>query len=433
MYNELIDKALALHKDSKFDEAEKIYQRLLNRSSFNEDLLFLLSDLYMRREWNGLAVNLLSNLLQNNPKNANAWCNLGTAFRKENNYDLAKSAWQKAIETGGETVEVCSNFAGLYADRSMPQQAIEWCDKALKLDGNSVHAKWQKSLALLSLKQWAEGWKLYSHRQQLDGWDSRKSIDVPLWDGKPVRHLYIHGEQGVGDEIMFAAYLNRVKAEKVTIEVHEKVAPIIRLTWPHFNVVTEETPGDYDAKVPMGSLAAMFSCDGNAYLKPDPARVAYYRRKLAGVGPGPHIAIAWVGGTKVTRIEDRSICLSQLKPILAKYTCVSAQYSDTNPVVEQERLAVGLHKINDECTGLDLAEQAALFAACDAVVTVQQTAVHVAGAVGAKCLVMLSSNPHWRYGVEGDALPWYDSVKLIRNKTGWDDVLARTLKELKKC
>lgn len=433
MLNQFLDEALSLHKQGKFDEAEKLYNSLLNRSIFNDDLLFLLSDLYLRKGFNGLAANLLANLLQNNPKHAMGWCNLGVAFRKENRYQEAKQAWNKAIEHGGNTVEVCSNYAGLYADRAQPEKALEWIDKALAIDPNNIQAKWQKSLALLTLGHWKEGWELYQYRQQLEGWDSRKTVDAPLWDGQPVRHLYIHGEQGVGDEIMFLSYLDRVCADEITIEVHAKVAPIVREEWPGVNVVTTETPGDYDAKIPIGSLASMFEPDGLPYFVPNPARVDYYRSELAKLGPAPHIAVTWVGGTKATRVEDRSINLRQLKVLLEKYTCVSAQYSDNNPVIEQERIENNLPKINDASTGLDLAEQAALFAACDAVVTVQQTAVHVAGAVGARCLVMLSSHPHWRYGTEGETMPWYNSVKLVRNKSGWDDVLTRTMEELEQC
>ena len=102
-------------------------------------------------------------------------------------------------------------------------------------------------------------------------------------------------------------------------------------------------------------------------------------------------------------------------------------------MIESEREKVGLTKINDLCVGADLAEQAALFAAVDAVVTVQQTAVHVAGAVGAKTYAMIGSSPHWRYGLTADTLPWYGSVRLFRQKEdGWKPVIDSVLKALGK-
>lgn len=434
VYVEVLNQALALHKQGKLDEAEVLYNRVLNRKPFDDQILFLLSDLYLRKDFNGVAINLLMNLLQNNPKHAAAWCNLGIGFRKENDYKSAKGAWMKAITEGGETVEVCSNLATLYADRAEPAKALEWCDKALAIDPENVSAKWQKGLALLTMGEWAEGWAMYQNRQNLESWDSRSTLDVPIWDGGDIDHLYIHGEQGVGDEVMFASMLPFVtNAKRVTIEVNAKVAPLIALTWPAYTVVTEETAGDYDAKIAIGSLPWLYGEFGQeiAYLTPDPDRVQFYRGELAKLGPGPYVALTWMGGAKATRVEDRSIQLEQLRPIMDAYTCVSAQYSNTNPMIEVERIKAGLHKINDECTGTDLAEQAALFAAVDAVVTVQQTAVHVSGAVGTPTYAMIGAHPHWRYGVAGDTLPWYSSVKLFRQKTEWFEVIERVIKALK--
>ena len=166
VYQAFLDKAIALHKQEKYGEAEIIYNQLLNRMPFEEGITYLLADLYLRKDFNGLAINLLSNLLQNNAQHAAAWCNLGCAFRKENEYDRAKQAWLRAISVGGETVEVCNNFASLYADRANPQMALQWIEKSLKLEPENPKAMWGKALSLLSMKQWEEGWKCYEHRDR---------------------------------------------------------------------------------------------------------------------------------------------------------------------------------------------------------------------------------------------------------------------------
>lgn len=424
MLQKFLQEGLELHKNGQFKQALFHYNKLLNLNPFDETLLFLTADAYMREEHNGLAVNLLTNLLQHNPDRSDAWCNLGVAYRKENQKAKAKFAWDKAIETGGDSDEVCCNMASLYADSGEPDKALEWTKRALKVNPNSVQAHWLKALALLTQAKWDKAWDAYEYRAKLDNWDSRKTLEVPRWDGKPVNHLYIHGEQGVGDEIMFLSLIDEVlpKVGKITVEVNKKVAEIVRQTWPQVNVVTEEAQGDYDAKIPMGSLATLYrrtaqSFPGTPYLKPSAERVEYYRNKLKELGPAPYIGLTWLGGLKNTRIEERSIPVSDLKPF-QKYTCVSVQYEDTNPLLAKERESIGLHKINDLCIGGDLSEQAALFKALDAVVTVQQTAVHVAGAVGTKCYVLLNNSPQWRYG-QKDTMPWYKSVKLFRKQEEW--------------
>lgn len=419
LLDQFVKQAIAFHKEGKFDEAELIYNRVLNRAPFHEDLVFLLADLYMRKEYNGLGVNLLEGLVGRNPTHPHAWCNLGVGYRKENDYTNAMRCWNRSIEVAGETPEVCNNIAGLYADRGEPDRALSWLEKSLKMRPQDVEGNWLKALALLALKRWDEGWKHYEWRRKLPNWDSRPTISAPEWDGSYVDWLYIHGEQGVGDEVMFACALPFVKAKHVTVEVHPKVAPLIQKSFPEFDVVTHEMPGEYDAKIPIGSLVRMLGLNPQPYLNPDPWRVEFYREELKKLGPGPYVAVTWVGGAKMTRVEDRSIGLDRLKPILDAYTCVSAQYHDNNPIVEKQRKAAGLAKINDESTGNDLHEQAALLAAVDAVVTVQQTAVHVAGGVGAKTYALIGRRPHWRYGTEGSRLAFYQSVRLYRQGEDW--------------
>ena len=432
-----LERALDLHKQGDYGRASHLYNCVLNLSPFHEGTLYLLSDLYLRQDYSGLAINLLTNLLDRNPKHAQAWCNLGVAFRKEDRYDEAIKAWDRALTIEGDTSEVCSNMATMYSDRAQPDIALKWLRRALKCDSTNVHAHWSMGLALLTQRKWAEGWDKYEYRQQLPTWDRRLSIDVPWWDFQPTEHLYIHGEQGVGDEVMFLSCIPDVLplAKQVTIELNPRVCDIARLTWPQVRVISEPD-GDktYTAKVAIGSLAARLRRDESAfpgvpYLTPAPALVEHYKARLTAIGPRPWVALTWHGGTKQTRVRDRSLSLDDLKPIRDRFTCVSAQYEHTNPILAQQRQEAGLVRLDNLCVGEDLAAQAALFKAVDYVVTVQQTAVHVAGAVGAKTLAMIGAAPHWRYGMEGD-MPWYRSVKLYRDRGKWADVISTVEHEI---
>ena len=143
------------------------------------------------------------------------------------------------------------------------------------------------------------------------------------------------------------------------------------------------------------------------------------------------MALAWIGGSRFPRVKDRSFSPKLYKPIQDEFTVVSAQYDLGNPFLQKDREEAGIPKIDDTSSGEDLHDQAALFLAVDAVVTVQQTAVHVAGAVGAPCYALIGEKPHWRYGIEGDSLPFYSSVKLYRKKGEWSEVVQRVLEDLR--
>ncbi len=439
MYQDFVGKAIEIHKAGDYGRALDMYNRVLNREPTNNSLRFLMADAMLRMEWNGLAANLLKLYIQDDPQNDQAICNLGVAYRKENFYEAAKQCWDKCLELKGDSVEVCSNMAGLYADSGKPEEALSWLERALKIDPQNVQANWQKALALLTMGDFDRGWQYYEWRKKLEGYDLRPSIKVPTWDGLTTRHLYIHGEQGVGDEIMFLSVIDDVigSCQHITLEVNRKVAALARATWPHIDVVTDETPGDYSAKIPIGSLAGMYRRNikdfpGKPYLKPDPRRVEHYRSRLEEFGKPPYVALTWVGGNKATRVVDRSMSLADLKPIRDAFTCVSAQYNDRNPAIDTDAANHGLRKVDEASAGGDLAEQAALFKAVDAVVTVQQTAVHVAGAVGTPCFALIAHNPQWRYLTSGARMPWYESVQLFRKPEGGSWPVESVLKAMRR-
>ena len=431
----VIDQAVSLHKAGKFTDAAHLYNMVLNRHPMNVGILSLMADLFNRIDYTGLAINLYGVCIQADPENGKYWNDLGIAFRKENMLDEAKNAYAKSIELQGETAENCNNMAGLYSDSCEPEKALDWADRALK-HADLADAHWHRALALLTQKRWAEGWDEYEYRQKLESWDSRRTIAAPTWDFNQTEHLYVHGEQGVGDEVMFLSCLDEAirRARHVTVEVHPAVAQLVRQTWPDVSVVTEEAKGDYTAKIALASLAVHFrrsedAFPGVPYLKPDPALVEHYRARLSAVGPRPWVALTWLGGAKRTRTEERSLDLASLRPIMDQFSCVSAQYEHVQPFVKVERERNKLIALDDLCVGKDLAHQAALFEAVDAVVTVQQTAVHVAGAVGAKTFALINERPHWRYGMQGN-LPWYRSVSLYRKTSDWGSLIEKVRSDI---
>ena len=64
--------------------------------------------------------------------------------------------------------------------------------------------------------------------------------------------------------------------------------------------------------------------------------------------------------------------------------------------------------------GSEMCIRDSLTQALDLVITVQQTALHIAGAIGTEAWVMVPVAPEWRYGTAGSSMPWYSSVELFR-------------------
>ena len=77
----------------------------------------------------------------------------------------------------------------------------------------------------------------------------------------------------------------------------------------------------------------------------------------------------------------------------------------------------------------DLDDLASLVGALDLVVSVCNTNVYVAGALGKEVLVMAPFVPEWRYGISGEAMVWYPSARVFRQPRygEWNEVVSRVV------
>ena len=70
----------------------------------------------------------------------------------------------------------------------------------------------------------------------------------------------------------------------------------------------------------------------------------------------------------------------------------------------------------------------------DVVVSISNTTVHVAGALGTPCIALLppAQGLLWYWGVTGAATPWYESVRLVRRapEEAWAEQVARAARML---
>jgi ADP-heptose:LPS heptosyltransferase len=74
----------------------------------------------------------------------------------------------------------------------------------------------------------------------------------------------------------------------------------------------------------------------------------------------------------------------------------------------------------------DFAHTAALVDALDAVVTVDTSIAHLAGALGKPVCLLLPYAPDWRWAVAGERTPWYPTARLFRQPSigDWASVVA---------
>ena len=68
----------------------------------------------------------------------------------------------------------------------------------------------------------------------------------------------------------------------------------------------------------------------------------------------------------------------------------------------------------------------------DVVVSVDTSVAHLAGAIGKTTFIVLPYSSDWRWLLNRDDSPWYDSVTLYRQSTEmlWSPVLSRVSRDL---
>ena len=125
--------------------------------------------------------------------------------------------------------------------------------------------------------------------------------------------------------------------------------------------------------------------------------------------------MSWLSKNKRVGLR-RSIPLVELVAALPEdYFLINLQYGDViNDLREVEiNLNRGVSTFNDIDNFSQLELFAALIAACDEIVSIDNSTVHFAGALGKKCHVLLPFSSDWRWGVQGKRKSyWYDSLSL---------------------
>jgi tetratricopeptide (TPR) repeat protein len=449
----IFEQAHKLLTESKFVDSEYLFNTLLNNDRESAILLFYLATIFMKTKRQALAINLFKQSLQKQPDSAPAWCNLGYVYREELMLDEAREAFLKAIELKQDEPDFYANLGATYVAGGTPDKAIDILDKALALNTDHSVARWNVSLAYLEKGEWQKGWAAYEAGARIMDRQERtyQPENMPKWDGTPGQTVVVYGEQGIGDEIMFASMLPDLMAQcNVIIDGHPRLADIFRqsfpgvpvygtrkdkeLHWPQFHKI--------DAKIAIGSLGQFYRNNttdypGIPYLKANPLLVTKYKEKLASLGDKPKIGISWRGGIKATNLSHRFIDLNKWLPILTGIDAdfISLQYNDDakaqldkfhadNPDIRY------IHHWQDAMDDYD--ETAALVSNLDLIISVPQSVVHLAGALGVPTWQLTPKKAMWQMGAYGHDMPWYRCVKNYwqDDTHTWEPVIQQIKEEL---
>ncbi|MGH8663383.1 MAG: tetratricopeptide repeat protein [Burkholderiales bacterium] len=392
-------------------------------------------------------------ILSREPDHALAHAVLGFLLLKR---DLqprqALERFDRAIALGHADAELWSNRGIALQDLGRLDEAIGSYETALRIKPDHRLAAFHRSLALLMRSDFARAWPDYELRLLSED-RPKPPRSFPAWDGEslPEGALFVHGEQGIGDEIMFASCLPDLLAIQpaTVIACTAKLEPIFRRSFPGAKVISlqhatepaaDSQFADVKAMTPIGSMPRHFRPSRESfprhtgYLVADPRLVEEYRARLGCLGAAPKIGISWRGGSILTRQALRTLDAEQLAQLLSTpgVQFVDLQY-DSRPQDDGIEPALTEGKLVHWQDALDDYDRtAALVCALDSIVSVCTALIHLGGALGRPVLVMAPHSPEWRYGISGESMPWYPSVRIERQPTAgdWDSVVLAVQRRL---
>ncbi len=432
------------------------------------------------------AAAVLRAVLNASPDEPSLWNTLGTILNAEGDSTAALVCFDEALALAPGFAAARYNRSGVLMDQGQTPAALADCDAALAIaratpGGGAASELAMMGLArammLLALGRLDEGWPVYEARLDPALPDS-PTFDMPcprLEPDTPLAGLtlLVVGEQGLGDEVLFASLvpdLSRALAPhgRLILTAEPRLVPLFARSFPNAQVIAHATVhqegrsrrtvpdapalADGAAWTPIASLLARlrpgiedFRGDEAGYLRPDPARVAFWRSALAGAPPGRKVGLTWRSGLMTSQRRRSYAPLPQWREVLATpgVQWVQVQYGDCDAELAAAQAAFGVSFWRPPGIDLrqDLDDLAALSSALDLVIGAPNATTSLAAACGAPTWFVTAPGGWIQLGT--DRHPWYPKARLFvaprfgaakdpsSEQDGWTPVLAEVARALR--
>jgi Tfp pilus assembly protein PilF len=445
----MLGNALQHHQAGRLTEAERIYRKILTIDGRQADSLHLLGMIAYQAGRHDTAVEMIRGAIAINEKGSSYHSNLGTVLQAQGRLDEAVASYERALALRPDLAEVHTNLGNILQAQGKLEEAVASHERALTLKPELTEARYNLGLAQLLKGDFTSGWQNFERRwQSKDFGTPMRAYPQPFWTGEKLTsgRVLIWGEQGVGDEIMFAGLIPDVlrSGNRCVLDCDARLKPLFARSFPGVDVVSGYDSGhdpesDIAAHLPSGSLPRLlrtshdaFASTTSPYLIADPVERERFRarysdgRRLVG--------LAWHTNNR-TSGRCRSIDLPSFAPLFTRpdIRWISLQYGDHDALQKQAAAAsapILFDRSVDQLSNID--GFAAQVAAMDMVVTIDNSTAHLAGALGIPTLVLLPFASDWRWLQAREDSLWYPTLRLFRQpKRGdWQSVMQRVMSAL---
>ena len=382
---------------------------------------------------------------------AEAYYNLGITFRELGELEKSETSYKLAIKYNPSYAEAYNNLGVTLRELCKLNDSEKAYKKAIELKNNYPDPYNNLSFTLLLKNEFEEAYKFSEWRWQTKYNIGKKFItNKPLWNGENNKTILVWKEQGIGDEIMYNSILPELNtiSKKLIVHCDKRLIPLFRRSFSN-DIIFESNKenisnNDFDYHIPIGSMPRFFRKDlksflnsSKGYLKSDNNKSLKFRDKLKNNENVKLIGLSWNTKSNIQMASFRNIDLKYLTSELNNNSIkfINLQYGDVSHEILKLKKETGIEIA--EINGLDIKNQiddlASLLSACDAVVSIDNLTVHLAGSLGINTKVLLPFTMDARWGLEGNKSYLYESVRLYRQNelSNWKKVVKELKKDLK--
>lgn len=450
--DELINKALKLHRAGNLIEAEQLYLDILGKKPNNGNALNLLGYLKIQNEQFNESIIYLEKALILYPDFFEAWFNLGLAYKNINELDTSIEAYKKALSFEPDNSVVCFNLANVFETKNETFKAIEYYEKALEYskdkDDSGIH--YFLGICYLKAKNFEKGLIHHEYRSSKYFTTHCQSLvyqDIntkPFWNGNPMKNktLFVYYESALGDTIMYARYLDLVK-DKFKKVLFKSQLPLIDFFKENnfgAEIIESRTLPEnviFDVHIPLMSIPYVLKLNTEeqiplreGYLKANQEKVKNFKDKYFN-NDKFKIGIKWKGNNAYD--SNRIITIESFFKLFELPNTQFYSVQKDEGIEELEKIPPKYNIIDLNETLNDFTDTAAALENMDLIICNDTSVAHLAGAMRKPCWIMLPYLQNWRWHTDISYSPWYKSVKLFKqNEPGnWHEVFDRAYMELK--
>ena len=430
------------------EQAEKLFRHFLARHPDHPDgannLACAIRDQGRAQE----AIDILRPAIMKTPEVPMLWNTMGSILADSGDFVTAQVFFTEALRLDPNFPKARYNLGNAKLMENDAVGALADCEAAMTAaigEDDRQMMRLARSTILISLGRIGEGWDDYEARlhPQFSG-ATLFSVDAPRWEpGADLagKSLLVIGEQGLGDEVLFANTLPDIierlgPGGRLTLAVEPRLIPLFQRTFPEAEVgahATYKTAGGLlrvapslsaaiDLWTPIAAPLREFRRSVAAFpqrerfLAANPVRVAHWRGLLDQL-PGPKVGLLWKSAVSRDARHRYFSPFAQWEPVLTQpgVTFVNLQYGDCSEEIAFVRNTWGVDIWTPPGIDLkqDLDDVAALCCAMDLMVGFSNATLNIGAACGAPTWLITVPGAWTRLGTT-DSYPWYPQARVFQ-------------------